>query len=69
MLSAVAERHAPLGLEPHHYDAFGQALLVVLRVRCGQTEEVLEAWRNTISPGLEYMKGSCERVHVAASAP
>lgn len=65
VLSAVAERHAPLGLEPHHYDAFGQALLEVLRGRCGQSDEVLEAWRSTISPGLEYMKGACARALAA----
>lgn len=67
VLSAVAERHAPLGLTPRHFDAFGAALLAVLRDRCAQPEEVIEAWRSTISPGLEYMKSACPRSAPAAT--
>lgn len=57
VLSSTADRHRPLGLRPEHYDAFREALLDTLRERCHPSEEVLEAWRATIAPGFEYMKG------------
>ena len=63
ILSKVAESHGARGIDALLYDTFTQTLLSTVKKhdpRCkGETvaQEILEAWKLTIAPALEYLKG------------
>lgn len=58
-LRAIARRQSrkERDIAPHLYDVFLTCLLhVVARYDPEHTDEVGEAWRHVLTPGLEYMK-------------
>lgn len=59
LLSRLAERHSrrDLDIAPALYGPFVSALLVTVRQFDGQYSPTVEAaWRETVAPGVEYMK-------------
>jgi len=59
LLSRLAERHSTrdLNIEPAFYGPFVDALLTTVRQFDGMYSPTVEAaWRETITPGVEYMK-------------
>ena len=59
-LSRTAERHMHLGLRPEYLDCFFEAFVEALQTYSHEDEAALEAWRQALRPGIEYMKGRCE---------
>jgi serine/threonine protein kinase len=53
-LETLAARHTRFGLTECHYRMFREALVRTL-ADFGEAPAVLEAWRSTVTPGLEYM--------------
>ena len=51
----IARNHARFSLSGEHIDVFSSALLLAL-AEVGQAAEVVEAWRQTLSPGLAEMR-------------
>jgi len=61
-MAQMAARHAPLGLTRRHYDLFLQTLLETID-ECGECDPArLTAWRNTLTPGIEFM-WQCDQKH------
>ena len=59
LMSRLAERHSrrDLDIEPALYGPFVSALLATVKQFDGQFSPTVEAaWRETITPGVEYMK-------------
>lgn len=59
ILDRLAERHsrADLAIEPPLYDSFLEALITTIGKFDQQyTEEIGDAWRKAVMPGVEYMK-------------
>jgi hemoglobin-like flavoprotein len=64
VLGKVAERHRALRVTPEQFDSFTEALLETLRELSGEDAATIEAWRNTMRPGIAYLKQ-----HAAAVLP
>jgi len=59
LLSRIAERHSrrDLNIDPALYRPFVDALIETVKQFDGMcTQAVEEAWRETLAPGVEYMK-------------
>ena len=56
VLGKVAERHRALRVTPEQFDSFTEALLETLRELSGEDAATIEAWRNTMRPGIAYLK-------------
>ncbi len=59
ILERLAERHGPkdLNIPPEHYPLFVSALLSAVRQHDPKfTEELAEAWKASVAPGIRYME-------------
>jgi hemoglobin-like flavoprotein len=56
VLGKVAERHRALRVTPEQFDHFAEALLETLHESSGEDAATIEAWRNTMGPGIAYLK-------------
>jgi hemoglobin-like flavoprotein len=59
LLARVAERHSRRGLDinPAFYDPFIEALITTVKQYDGEWTPAIEvAWRETVAPGVQYMK-------------
>jgi len=55
-LTMVARRHSRLRVSGVQFDHFATALLETLREWSREDEAVIDAWRRTIRPGVQYLK-------------
>ena len=56
VLAKVVARHQALHVTAEQFDHFADALLDTLREAGGETDAVIDAWRNAIRPGIAYLK-------------
>lgn len=56
-LTRLAKRHADLGMHSDDFDHFGEAFIQTLAERKVDTA-VLDSWRATLKPGLDYLKAA-----------
>jgi serine/threonine protein kinase len=65
-VSALASKHAGLGLTRRHYELFLESLARTLAESqvCGEAE--LDAWRETLRPAIEFM-GNCQPAHASTA--
>jgi serine/threonine protein kinase len=59
-LSRTADRHRKLGLRSEYFDHFFAAFVEALQTFSHEDEPALEAWRQALSPGIDYMKNYCQ---------
>ncbi|CEO94853.1 Globin domain-containing protein [Plasmodiophora brassicae] len=57
ILTRLAEVHHPHGIQPEHYDPFGQALLAMVKAGLAEdfTSDVCEAWEHLYSTICSFM--------------
>ena len=56
VLGKVAARHRALRVTPEQFDKFAQSLLDTLREFSGESDAVIDAWKNAMRPGIAYLK-------------
>lgn len=69
ILSETADRHKLIPVTNRQFDEFAQALLDTLRDFCGERAAVLNAWRECIDPGLNYIRKASLENRAAGRCP
>ena len=62
VLGKVAEHHRALRVTPEQFDHFAEALLETLHELSREDAATIEAWRNTMGPGIAYLKRQASSV-------